>query len=503
MSQRPTIKRATATTAARRPGGRREEQRDERISGTPITRTRAAPRAVTARGRLSSADERAAEAERGEQARGPTPAPIRRRACRRLPLDRGSSARHADDREGRHPRVGQRYGRSPRPSPYNERHNRARRAERPDDLPSRRPRARGRRRDTTRPRSRPRRPPGSAPIARRAPTPSDGHDEREDHEAAPLRAAITAARREPPRGDPPRSPRRPTRELAREREQDCRSIVDGARRGDGVELVRVVEHRRLRRAGGANVVVRRRPRAAAPPAAAGRAPSARSSISRSPRCTWPSSRPSSVGRKRRAAAELDACGRRRARAPPRAAGRRAAADAAAPSRGRASRRRRCARAARRRRSGGRRASPGARAAARGLRVRHAPDGARSPGWWISATRNSRKPSSSSASRRIAGASAAGRRPARLERAHVELQPVAELLDAAEHAHRVALAEARVEQLDVVPDARLDAAARVDELEREVRRAAFRPQALLPRDGVDALDGAVLRELGDRRHDRRV
>ena len=58
---------------------------------------------------------------------------------------------------------------------------------------------------------------------------------------------------------------------------------------------------------------------------------------------------------------------------------------------------------------------------------------------------------------------------RLERAHVELQPVAELLDPAEHAHRVAFAEAAVEQLDVVPDARLDPAGRVDELEREVRR----------------------------------
>ena len=57
----------------------------------------------------------------------------------------------------------------------------------------------------------------------------------------------------------------------------------------------------------------------------------------------------------------------------------------------------------------------------------------------------------------------------LDRAHVELEPVAVALDAAEHAHRVALAEARVEQVDVVPDARLDAAARVDELEREVRR----------------------------------
>ena len=44
----------------------------------------------------------------------------------------------------------------------------------------------------------------------------------------------------------------------------------------------------------------------------------------------------------------------------------------------------------------------------------------------------------------------------LERAHVELQPVAELLDAAEHAHGVAFGEAAVEQLDVVPHPCLDA-----------------------------------------------
>ena len=85
---------------------------------------------------------------------------------------------------------------------------------------------------------------------------------------------------------------------------------------------------------------------------------------------------------------------------------------------------------------------------------------------------------------------------RLERAHVELEPVAEALDAAEHAHRVALAEAPVEQLDVVPDARLDPPARVDELEREVRRAALRPQLPLGLDGEDALDDAVLGEVGD-------
>src|SRR5260221_3026663 len=88
---------------------------------------------------------------------------------------------------------------------------------------------------------------------------------------------------------------------------------------------------------------------------------------------------------------------------------------------------------------------------------------------------------------------------RLERAHVELQPVAELLDAAEHAHRVALAEARIEQLDVVPHARGDPPARVDELECEIRGAVSRPQTLLLRHRVDTVDRAVLLELRDRGH----
>ena len=88
---------------------------------------------------------------------------------------------------------------------------------------------------------------------------------------------------------------------------------------------------------------------------------------------------------------------------------------------------------------------------------------------------------------------------RLDRADLELQPVVEALDPAEHAHRVALGEARVEQLDVVPDPPLDATGRVDELQREIRRALPRRPALLPRDGVDALDRAVGSELGDRAH----
>lgn len=95
---------------------------------------------------------------------------------------------------------------------------------------------------------------------------------------------------------------------------------------------------------------------------------------------------------------------------------------------------------------------------------------------------------------------------RLERSNVELQAVAKPLDPPEDADSVALAEALVEELDVVPDARLDAAARVDELEREVRRAALRTQTTLARDREDALDDPIFGELGDRRrdgHERRV
>jgi len=57
---------------------------------------------------------------------------------------------------------------------------------------------------------------------------------------------------------------------------------------------------------------------------------------------------------------------------------------------------------------------------------------------------------------------------RLERAHLELQPVAEPLDAAEDANRIAFSEALVEEVDVVPHACVDSSARVDELECEIR-----------------------------------
>jgi uncharacterized protein (DUF1015 family) len=87
----------------------------------------------------------------------------------------------------------------------------------------------------------------------------------------------------------------------------------------------------------------------------------------------------------------------------------------------------------------------------------------------------------------------------LEAPHVELELVAETLHASEHAHCVALVEPAVEEIDVAPDSSLDPAARVDELESEVRRPHPSAQPLLLRNRVDALDDPVLLELCDGRH----
>ena len=124
----------------------------------------------------------------------------------------------------------------------------------------------------------------------------------------------------------------------------------------------------------------------------------------------------------------------------------------------------------------------------------------SPGWAISSARNSKKPSSSSASRRSVGRELGGIGVVhRLDRPHLHLQPPAEALDASQDAHRVAFAESLVEKLDVAPDPRLDATARVRELEREVRRAGLGAPPLLLGDREHALHGPVLGELGDRGH----
>ena len=92
---------------------------------------------------------------------------------------------------------------------------------------------------------------------------------------------------------------------------------------------------------------------------------------------------------------------------------------------------------------------------------------------------------------------------RLDGAHLHLKLSAEALDSSENAHRVSLTEALVQQIDVVPDARLDASAHVHELEREVRGAGPGASTLLPGDGEDALDGPILDELGDRGHAPRI
>jgi uncharacterized protein (DUF1015 family) len=88
----------------------------------------------------------------------------------------------------------------------------------------------------------------------------------------------------------------------------------------------------------------------------------------------------------------------------------------------------------------------------------------------------------------------------LERPNLELQPVAKAIDSPKHADRVPLVEAAVEQIDVAPNAGLDPAARIDELESQVRRPGTRPPPLLLRNRVDTLDDTVVLELGDRRHD---
>ena len=186
-----------------------------------------------------------------------------------------------------------------------------------------------------------------------------------------------------------------------ERSGEHYSVRNRPRRGDRVELVRVVEDGRLGRARGAHVVVARdRVHELRRRADLFEHPQAEVHVAEQP----PLLRRLEDRRRAelpRAADIVDERGREEQ-------DRRGAADGAAPARGRSSRRRRCARAARPRTSGGRPASPDTCAAAR--RRARASTSVRSPSSWISAVRNSRNPSSSSASRRIAGAIASGSTP---------------------------------------------------------------------------------------------
>ena len=86
---------------------------------------------------------------------------------------------------------------------------------------------------------------------------------------------------------------------------------------------------------------------------------------------------------------------------------------------------------------------------------------------------------------------------RLQRPHLELQTVAEALDAPEHPDCVPFPEPLVQEVDVAPHTRVDPPAGIDQLECEVRAPAPRAKPLLPRDCEDALDDPVLGELRDR------
>ncbi len=100
----------------------------------------------------------------------------------------------------------------------------------------------------------------------------------------------------------------------------------------------------------------------------------------------------------------------------------------------------------------------------------------------------------------AGRKVGGVRPGgRLERSYLHLESPSEPLDAPQHVYRIPLLEAAIEQLDVVPDPRLDASRRVHELEREVGGATLGAQPALAGDGVHALHGAILDQLGDCGH----
>ncbi len=84
-----------------------------------------------------------------------------------------------------------------------------------------------------------------------------------------------------------------------------------------------------------------------------------------------------------------------------------------------------------------------------------------------------------------------------EGADVELEPVAEALDAGEDADGVALAKPGVQELDVAPHSPLDRPRPVGELDGEVRTAGAGAKPPLARDGEHAIDDPVLDERGDR------
>ena len=84
-----------------------------------------------------------------------------------------------------------------------------------------------------------------------------------------------------------------------------------------------------------------------------------------------------------------------------------------------------------------------------------------------------------------------------DRPHLELQLVAEALDAPGDAHEVAALEAPREHVRVAERARVDRARAVAQLEREIRRAGACRQPVLARAGEDRVDGVAGAQAGDR------
>ena len=81
-------------------------------------------------------------------------------------------------------------------------------------------------------------------------------------------------------------------------------------------------------------------------------------------------------------------------------------------------------------------------------------------------------------------------------AQLELQLVAEPLHAPAHAHEIAALEAAGEQVGVAERARLDRAAAVAQLEREIGHAGARLQAVLARAGEHRVDLVAGAQAGD-------
>ena len=117
----------------------------------------------------------------------------------------------------------------------------------------------------------------------------------------------------------------------------------------------------------------------------------------------------------------------------------------------------------------------------------------------SPTRNSRKPSSSSASRRSAGVRSAGSLSGAASTARTWTWSLPPKRSTRPRTCTASPSAKRPSSNSTRPRSALDPSTRIDQLQREIRRAVLRPASLLTADGVDAFDRSVLGELGDRGH----